>query len=227
MNCYKTKIIETINKIDEASIEEASSLIYNAYKNKNRIWVFGTGHSALFAIDLYVRAGGLDIFSPVYFEELIVTDIDPLRSTNLERDTSFIKRIYEKYDFKENDVFISISNSGRNILNVELSLQLKNKGLKLICMSSKKHTNSVKSRHSSKKKLIDIADVFLDNCAPIGDTLITFNNQGYCPVSTVTGTIIFNMIIEKLAKKIPNLDSYKSANLDNTDEENLKKFGKY
>lgn len=227
MNSYQSQIVEIIKKINEASIEEASCLIYKAYKNKNKIWVFGTGHSALFAIDLYVRAGGLDIFSPVYFEELMVTDVDPLRSTNLERDTSFIKKIYEKYDFKKNDILISISNSGRNPLNIELTLQLKNKGLKIICMSSKQHTDSVVSRHPSKKKLIDIADLFIDNCAPIGDTLINFHHQGYCPVSTITGSVIFNMIIEKLAKKIPNIDAYKSANLDHTDEENLKKFGKY
>lgn len=222
---YITEVVKRIESIDEKLIDQASDILINAIKERKKIWLFGTGHSALLSIEVYTRAGGLNIYHPVYFEELMVTDFDPFRSTELERDGNFLKKIFDKYTFQSGDVLITISNSGRNYLNVEMALQLKAKGLTIVGLGSKEHSLAVTSRHHSTKKIIDIADLFLDNKSPSGDALLTINNNKYCPISTITGTAILHALTEHIVKKI-NIEPFNSSNIDGNDQSNLKKMGK-
>ncbi|MGH1411703.1 MAG: sugar isomerase domain-containing protein [Mycoplasma sp.] len=222
---YINEVLKRIESIDQKIIDRASDILIDAIKNQKKIWLFGTGHSALLSIEVYTRAGGLNIYHPVYFEELMVTDFDPFRSTELERDDAFLKEIFHKYDFQNGDVLITISNSGRNYLNVEMALQLKEKGLTIIGLGSKEHSEVVTSRHHSAKKIIDIADIFLDNKSPSGDAILTIKNNKYCPISTITGSTILHALTECIVSKI-NIDPFNSSNLDGNDQANLKKMGK-
>ena len=62
-----------------------------------------------------------------------------------------------------------VSNSGRNAVPVEMCLEAKNIGAKVIAMTNMRHSSSCESRHSSGKKMYEIADVTIDNCGEIGD----------------------------------------------------------
>ncbi len=54
---------------------------------------------------------------------------------------------------------------------------MKEQGHPLIAITSLHHTAGVDSRHPSGKKLIDFADVVLDNGAPYGDSVL------HCPTA--------------------------------------------
>lgn len=223
---YVNTIIKALQKIsDDVNIKRASELIADAYENKNKVYTFGSGHSHMIGEELYARAGGWNYIIPVIQGELTLT-AHPFKSTYIERMDQYADLLMGLYEFKDKDVIIITSNSGRNNLTVEFALRLKKVGVKIIAITSKEHTNSVKSRHKSGKKLIDVADVVIDNLAPPGDatTLIDDNKVG--PISTITGSTIANLIIintfEILGSRGIKRETLVSSNLDGQDDRNKK-----
>src|SRR5207249_7862788 len=61
-----------------------------------------------------------------------------------------------------------------------------------------------KAAHPSGKKLADVADVILDNGAPVGDTLLELagseNKTG--PFSTVGGAMVMNLLRCEVAQRL-------------------------
>lgn len=89
-----------------------------------------------------------------------------------------------------------ISNSGVNNVIVEMALQAKQQGHKLLALTSLSHTHAVPAGHSSGKKLVDLADVVLDNAAPRGDALLELPGGGaVCALSTLTGVMLVQMAV--------------------------------
>jgi uncharacterized phosphosugar-binding protein len=75
-------------------------------------------------------------------------------------------------------------------------------------------------------RLFEVADLVLDNRAPVGDALIELPglNQKVGPVSTITGAVILNAIVVRVAEilmeKTGDAPVFLSANLDGGDEHN-------
>src|ERR1035438_502616 len=80
----------------------------------------------------------------------------------------------------------------------------KQRGLSVIALVSKAHCEQAKPAHPSGKKLMEIADVTLDNGAPVGDSLLTIdgckNKTG--PFSTVGGAMVMNMLRCEVAQRL-------------------------
>jgi uncharacterized phosphosugar-binding protein len=70
------------------------------------------------------------------------------------------------------------------------------RGLPVIAIVSKAHSEEAKAMHSSGKKLVDCADLIIDNLCPPGDCVLELNGLEWRtgPVSTITGAMIINMI---------------------------------
>lgn len=89
---------------------------------------------------------------------------DPL----LERKPGVAERIYDLAEARPEDLFVIISNSGVNSVIVEMALRAKERGHRVLAITSLSHTRAVPASHPSGRKLADIADVVLDNAAPRG-----------------------------------------------------------
>src|SRR6185437_7579809 len=129
-----------------------------------------------------------------------------------------------------NDVAILISNSGRNNVPVEMALELKTRGVKIIAITSVEQSRSSVPLHASGKRLFELADVTIDNCVPPGDALLTVPGLAsrIAPSSTVAGAAIINSIVieavvETLRRgyEVPVLPS---ANLDGVTEQRLQEL---
>ena len=85
-----------------------------------------------------------------------------------------------------------------------MALEMKKRGIPVIAITSLQHSGSVASSHASGKKLMDVADVVLDNGAPYGDagTRIATLRTGMGAVSTVTGAAIVNSVFILAAEKM-------------------------
>jgi len=72
----------------------------------------------------------------------------------------------------------------------------KQRGLAVIGLLSKAHCEQAKPAHPSGKKLIDVADVVLDNGAPVGDSLLAIDGCRHKtgPFSTIGGAMVMNML---------------------------------
>jgi uncharacterized phosphosugar-binding protein len=94
------------------------------------------------------------------------------------------------------DSFLLFSNSGINEVVVEMALEAKQRDLPVIAVISKAHSDSQPARHSSGKKLIDIADVTIDNGTPAGDALVRIDglDDPVGPGSTVGAAAVTNAL---------------------------------
>lgn len=107
-----------------------------------------------------------------------------------------------------------------------MALEAKEKGLKVIALTSTEFTNDVTSRHVSGKKLIDIADVVLDNCGVSGDAVIEVEGFAtkFGPTSSIIGFMILQSIIAQtisdLVKEGTEPSVWVSSNLDKGDDIN-------
>ena len=149
-----------------------------------------------------------------------------LRSAELERDPQYSRKLYELSAAREGDLFIIASNSGVNGSIVELASVVKEKGHPLIAITSLQHTGGMDSRHPSGKKLIDFADVVLDNHAPYGDSVLDLPDGGgkVCAVSSITAALIAQMLVAEVLRRMTDAGEtppvYLSANIPGGDEHN-------
>ena len=156
----------------------------------------------------------------------------PTKSTQIERLAGYADVLEQLYHVKEGDVIIAASNSGRNALVIEYLLRMKQQGARIVAITSLCHSQKVKSRHESGKKLCDIADVVLDNKAPYGDAGIALNETvSMGPVSTLSGCFLSQCIVGRMAELLiqdsRDVPVFRSSNADGADEYNQELFDRY
>ena len=119
------------------------------------------------------------------------------------------------------DVLIIISNSGRNPVPIEMAMEGVKRGAKVVAISSTQYGGAFASRHSSGKKLADIAHLAIDNQGVAGDAVVEIEGlkQRMGPVSTITSAAILHGIMLEAAIARPEV--WGSANSDSTDNEAL------
>ena len=115
---------------------------------------------------------------------------------HLEKYEGYAEEILKGFHFGPHDAFIVISTSGIRPVVVEMAMGARRRGLPVIAILSRRHCEQVPAAHSSGKKLIDCADVIIDNQCPPGDCVVELEGLDWRtgPTSTVTGGMIINMI---------------------------------
>ncbi|HHX70447.1 MAG: SIS domain-containing protein [Miniphocaeibacter sp.] len=229
---YFDKIIEKlkiVEKEEKQKIEETIDLLVETIEKKQSIYIFGASHAGILTQEMYYRAGGLMVINPIFGREIML-DTEPITLTSqMERLEGYGENLGKTVDFKENDILILHSVSGRNSVILDLGLYAKKKGVKIIALTNLEYSKSVESRHSSKKKLYELADITIDNHGDIGDAMCEIEGleQKVGPSSTVVGATILNTIVSEVCKKLIENGKvhppiFYSANLDGGDELNKK-----
>ncbi len=220
-------VLERIKHEQAGAIEKAGSLVADALSAGGIVHTFGTGHSHLIADEAFFRAGGIAAVSPILDERLIFLK-GALESTRCEQQTGLARSLLEREQVSAEDVAIIISNSGRNAVPIEMALEMQARGVKVIAITNLEQSRSSTSRHSSGKKLYQLADVSIDNCVPAGDALLTPPGLAspIGPSSTVAGAAIINSIIieavVKLLHRGEQVPVLPSANIEGVSEESLR-----
>ena len=213
-------------------IETAAAWIADSLSNDGFIYTSGTGHSHIFAEEIFYRAGGFARVIAI-LDEALMLHKDASYSTEVERMEGYAAKLLEEFPISEKDIFIISSNSGRNTVSIEMAMIAKEKGAKVIVITNLKHTQSVNSRHPSGKRLFEIADLYFDNGGEIGDAAVSIDglDTKVGATSTATGAVILQSIMvqaaENLIQKgiIPEI--FSSSNSDVGEEHNEKLITKY
>lgn len=234
---YLSTTIQLLTRIQEEeidAIEQGAKLIADAIEQGHCLFAFGCTHSSLPIQDLVYRAGGFMLVNPLFGPGITALDIKPTTiSSAMEQMEGYAKVILDNSPMKSGDVLILVSVSGRNAVPVELAQVARERGIKVIGVTSREYSEAVAARHSSGKKMNDYADILLDNKAPKGDAVLEANEvpQKFSPVSGVTSiallqTLIAATIEELLGRGIvPPI--FLAANVDGGAEYNARLLKQY
>jgi uncharacterized phosphosugar-binding protein len=226
------ELLESVEVTQKDAIERSAELVAESIKNGGVLHVFGCGHSQMYATEVCYRAGGLVPVNAIITPALSLAPNAPL-STFGERQEGLAKSILDNQNINENDVMLIASTSGRNVVPIEMAIEAKNRGLKVIALTSYGFAESVTSRHKSGKKFYEFADVVLDNEGVSGDGIMELEGleARFGPTSSIIGfTLIQSIIVQtvdnlvKLGVKPP---IWVSSNLDKGDKINKEYIDRY
>lgn len=213
-------------------IAEAGRLGAAAIKNGGLVHVFGTGHSALIAEEVFDRAGGLLLVNGIMEPSLMLHE-GSRKSSALERLTGVAERVLMVEPLKAGDLFVIVSNSGRNAVPVEAAMYVKSKGLNVVAITSLAHSRSQPATHPSGKRLFELADIVIDNGGVPGDAVLDVPGSPVkaCATSTVAGAFIMQSVvasvIEHLSELGVELPVVASGNVEGSEGHNERVMGLY
>ena len=94
------------------------------------------------------------------------------------------------------------SHTGINNVNIDVALEAKKRGMKVIAYGSAAAAAGKTSRHSTGKTIFDIADIVVDSCAPIIDASVDLKNHQdkVGPVSTMAFVTCVWMTVTTVAE---------------------------
>lgn len=199
-------LLSTLPAANETPLAAAATLMTTAIRTDGVVQAFGAGHSEAVAMEIAGRAGGFVPTNRLALRDIVLLGGEPasaLHDALLERDPAVAHRLYELAGVRPSDVFVIASNSGVNGAVVELARLVKEHGHPLIAITSKAHTSNAESRHPSGRKLIDFADVVLDNGAPYGDAVLPLPNGGaVCAVSSITSALLVQLLVAEITRQL-------------------------
>ncbi|MER6575143.1 SIS domain-containing protein [Nonomuraea sp. NPDC048881] len=227
---YASKALALAGQVAESQAEpvrRAAALIVAALRAGGVVNAFGSGHSEAIAMEIAGRAGGLVPSNRLSPRDLVLYGGRPpsVLTPELERDPAVAHEIYDLAPVEPQDVFVLISSSGVNGTVVELATLVKERGHPLVAITSVAHSTRMTSRHPSGGKLMDLADVVLDNGSPYGDAVLDLPDGGtYGAVSTITSALLAQMVVTEAVEELVALGErppvYLSVNVTGGDEHN-------
>lgn len=208
---------------EAAAIGRAAETVAEVFARDGILYVFGSGHSHVFAEEAFYRAGGSARISPILQDDYML-HVSAQRSTELERQEGHADRILSHYPIRPGvDAMLVVSNSGSNALPIEIAGAAKRLGLPVIAITSVAYARSTPA---PGPRLHDIADIVLDNHCPPGDALVAIapGLPKAGPGSSAVGIALLNaVIVQALALQAAtgvDPDIYLSAGMPGAAEHN-------
>lgn len=211
-------------------LDEAVRLLTGCVAAGGVVHAFGTGHSEAFAMEMAGRAGGLIPTNKIALRDAVLVGSHALSELwgqpPLERDPDIAADLFATVERQEHDVFVIASNSGVNGSIVGLALLAKEHGHPVIAVTSLLHTAAVPPLHPSGLRLSEVADVVLDNRAPLGDaTLSSIGDVTVGAVSSITSAYLAQLLTiattAELTAAGEQAPLYVSANVPGGHDRNL------
>jgi uncharacterized phosphosugar-binding protein len=188
------EILARVRVANQDSIAGAAAIVADTIAADGIVHAFGSGHSQLLAIELAGRAGGLAGIQ-------VILDPGQGKAETLE---GYAATIVRDYTFEPRDCLIVISNSGRNPSPIEMAMIGREHGMKVIAVTAADFSRSVSSRHSSGRRLLDLADVVLDTRGAAGDAAVHIAGApaDVGPTSTVVGAALLNAVMAEAVAEL-------------------------
>lgn len=185
-------VMQQIENTQMENIQKAATVMADSIEAGRWVHTFGCGHATLPIEEMYPRIGGFVGFHPMIelplsFFTRITGEMGVHQFVFLERVEGYGVEIMKGYNFDSRDTMWIFSHSGINNVNIDVALEAKNKGMKVVAYGSAAAAKGKQTRHSSGKTIFDIADIVVDSCAPIEDATVPIKNHQdkLGPVSTM------------------------------------------
>ena len=229
---YQKRVDELFAQVRDTQREniiKAGQMVAETVANGGNVYMHGICHSI--EGDLTNRGGG-----PVFYRRFKYTfDVE---KNGRKRDRSDLDTnmeglgayILKASDLRPGDLIFLGSVSGRTANIVDLAYEAKKMGIKVIAMSSMTYARAVDPVHSSGKKLYEMVDLTLDNCAPAAEGMMEVEGieAPYAAASGIASAYILwsvtSVAVEELMARGITPGILKSANFPGGAEYNNTKM---
>ncbi len=192
LNDVISKLAWVRDSQDEA-IAKAGAICADSIAGDGLVFAFGTGHGGFAALETFPRTGGVTGFRPIVETSIalmhhVLGDMGTAQYRFLHKQEGFGNAILRSHQIKQGDSLILFSHSGINAVILDMAVEFKERGLKVIGVTSVPHSSQVASRHSSGKRLFEIADITVDTGVPVEDACQYIDGLEY-PVGPTSTSI--------------------------------------
>jgi uncharacterized phosphosugar-binding protein len=171
------EVLDRVSTTQLPAIDRAADLFADSIAADGLVHVFGSGHSRMNVEEMFPRIGSFPGFHPI--AELAITNHHGVVGPNGLRQAMFLEKvdgfgrvIVQQIKLHPGDCFLIFSSTGINGVVIEIALYARAMGLPVVAVTSVEHGNATESRHSSGRKLMEVADITIDNCSPPGDAVV-------------------------------------------------------
>jgi len=196
--------LDVVRRTQRDSLEAAAEACAAAIAADKLVFTFGTGHGALPAIESFPRTGAIVGFRPIPESTMISFhrvwgDMGARQYRFIHAQEGYGRAILRSHQLDPADSMILYSHSGINAVILDMALVAKEIGMTLIAVTSLPHSSTTTSRHSSGKRLFELADVVIDTGVPKADAALRLDGLDH-PVgaSSTSITIAIAHVINAL-----------------------------
>lgn len=202
-------ILHRVRDTQLGAIREAAHRCAGAILARGLVHLFGSGHSRMAVEEVFPRYGSFPGFHPIV--ELSLTHHTQVVGANGQRQAMAIERmeglgepILRNFVFRDHDVMMVFSTSGNKGVVIDVAAGAKKRGLTVIAVVALAYAERLDSEHSSGRKLTDIADLTIDNCALPGDSMVAVPGVDVRvgPGSTIGNTAVVNALKVLVAEEL-------------------------
>ncbi|MCB1444723.1 MAG: SIS domain-containing protein [Rhizobiaceae bacterium] len=226
--------LETVRDNQAGSIDRAAEMCARSIAAGKLAFTFGTGHGAIPALESFPRTGTIVGFRPIVESTMISFhhvwgDMGARQYRFIHSQEGYGRAIMRSHQLDPADTMILFSHSGINAVIMDIAMECKERGIGLIGVTSIPHSSATPSRHSSGKRLFEVADVVVDTGAALADSAVRIEGLEHPvgPTSTSVTIAIAHAIVSTTAEKLvkqgitpgvmvsPNTTSKEAANIQN------------
>lgn len=201
-------LVEAV-EVQGRAIEQAADWFSATILAGRMVHLFGSGHSRILVEEMWPRYGSFPGFNPIVelslsFHNMVVGPNGQRQAMFLENVPGLAERILRNFDLSPQDSALVASSSGCNVVPIEMAAEFKRRGVKVVAIISREHSEASASRHAIGKKLQDFADLVLDTGAPVGDAMVKIPGleTPVAPGSTIGGCLLVNAIKAEVAARL-------------------------
>lgn len=230
------KTLEMIETTQRESILAAAVMVVDSLEKGGMWQILDTGHMLMH--EGVGRTGGMMALRPIRVNCEVN---NPTRPREVADKTTqyytqvpgFAGFVLNRANLTAGDVLIIGSVSGYEVFPVDIALIAREMGVLTIGFTSLAYSKTLTSCHPSGKKLYEVCDIVLDNCANAGDSLVPIEEMGIsaCPSSGIGAAYLLwalqASVIEELLKRGKTPSVYLSNHTPGAAEHNRKSMDNY
>jgi uncharacterized phosphosugar-binding protein len=201
--------LDAVRKTQAEAIDRAAEVCAQSIANDKLAFTFGTGHGALPALESFPRTGTIVGFRPIVESTMISFhrvwgDMGARQYRFIHAVEGYGEAILRSHHLDPDDTMILFSHSGVNAVILDIALGAKALGMQVVGVTSLPHSSASPSRHSSGKRLFEVADIVVDTGAPLADASLRIEGlEAPVGASSTSVTIaIAHAIVSATAEKL-------------------------
>ncbi len=230
-------IISEIKTTQKEKISHAGEVLSASIASGRHVYLFGSGHSIIPVLDMFPRYGSFVGFYPIYDPRLMWFNIVGPGGARellwLERQEGYARIVLASYEVEPRDSFVIFSHGGLNAAPIEMAMAAHEKGARVVSVCSHENYRQAQSTHSSKKKLVDVSDIAIDNCVPPEDALVSADGiaEKFAAGSTIAAVSIAMGLVAEVGVRLVKMGkrpaTFVSPNVGLSPDHNAQVFEEY